>query len=269
MTTAEKFYVIDGRHRLSAAKTVGVTELRVDVHYPGGFGLRVVPIDDLVIDPDVQFEDTFKPNHARQIARGWDPEKVGVLLAVTKDVPASRKADIKMARDGARRNVGTVERFRARVIQGDPAAVEIDTLVRRHGWTIAVNRREQGSIIGVVTIERIHKQLGGDGLDRVLALADRWRGEALAGSSVWLGGLGLLVRDGYDESLTEQHLAKLDEVVPAIVVRKAVGNVAARSGTINNSGNATAAGLQAAEVAEAIRRLLRLRKRQTQRTVSA
>lgn len=259
----EKIYVIDGRHRLHAARIVGVPELRVDVHHNGGFGLRVIPLDELDVDPDVQFEDTFKPSHAQRIAREWDHEKVGVLKAVTVDVPASRKADIKMALDGLRRNVGTVERFRARVLQGDPAAIDIDRIVREHGWKIAANGKSSiAALAGIVTIERIYTQLGIDGLDRTLTLADHWRGEAQAGTSAWVGGLGLLVRDGYDETLTEQHRERFAEIVPALVIRKAIGNVAARKGTVNAQGmNGSTAGPAAHEVASLLRKSLKLRKR--------
>lgn len=259
MTAAEKFYVIDGRHRLWAAQTVGERELRVDVHHAGGFGLRVVPIDALEIDPDVQFKDTFKPQHARRIAREWDPEKVGVLLAVTADVPAARKASLKMGRDDARRSVGTVERFRSRVLQGDQQAVEIDSIVRGHGWKIAANgKAASGALAGVVTIERLYDQLGASGLDRVMALADQWRGEAQAGVSAWIGGLGLLIRDGYDEVVTDEHRARMTEIVPALILRKAVGNVAARNGIVKPSAGATAV---THEVASLLRKSLKLRKR--------
>lgn len=259
MTTVEKFYVIDGRHRLWAAQTVGVPEMRVDVHHAGGFGLRVVPIDALEIDPDVQFEDTFKPHHARRIAREWDPEKVGVLLAVTSDVTAARKAELKMGRDDARRSVGTVERFRARVLQGDQQAVEVDAIVHRHGWKIAGNGKPgSGALAGVVTIERLYEQLGAGGLDRVMALADQWRGEAQAGVSAWIGALGLLVRDGYDENLSDEQRGRMVEIVPALIIRKAVGNVAARNGIVKPSAGA---GAVTHEVASLVRKALKLRKR--------
>lgn len=253
------YWIVDGRHRRCGAQLAGRTEMRCDVLTKTGQsrGIRVLPIGQLAIDPEVQLDYAYSDTRARKIAMAWDDAKCDALLVVlaADKIPLQRKAELKLAADRERRRVDGCESFRDEVFMGVPRAISIDAVVRASGWKVAKGWRPN-YLNGARFLRTLHEQLGEDGLRRTLQLAAHWRGDPKANTSDWLGGCGLLVRDGYDDALTPRGYAKLREVVPVDFIRRAQGMSGGGESSPSASFNDTSV-----QLAGLMRRAAGLRKR--------
>lgn len=217
--------------------------------------LRIVPTKQLVIDPDVQLDFTLREHHWRAIALNWNPAAVGVLNVVPLDndkygivdgrhrflagkskgvaewrvdvhldvITRHQKAALKLNLDRDRRHVGALEHFMERVLAGHQDAVQIKQIAEDTGFTIGKSSGNPRQIESVTVLDMIYGLMGADGLRRTLCLNTKWIGEPKTNTRDWLSALGLLVRDGYDEVLTPANHKRLDDVVPAQLLRKAMG----------------------------------------------
>lgn len=251
--------IIDGRHRFKAAVANGIKELRCDVHHPDGrVALRVIPTDQLEPDPDVQLPHTFNERHARKLTQNFDLTKVGVLVVCTDDMPVPRKAALKLSYDRDRRSVSALEHFQEQVLQEDADALSIQRIVNEAGYRIGSGARKDAlTIDAVVTLSRLHDQLGDEGLRRTMRLVSIWLGDPATNTGFWLSAMGLLVRDDFDAPMLNGKLKDVQALVPAVVLRQAKGRALSPTG----GSHATASGAVAYEIASMIRRRARLRKR--------
>lgn len=226
--------------------------------------LRRLTIDELTPHPQVQLEHTFSEGWVKRMVPRFDESALGVLTVC--DAPKNGKhyiidgrhrhalvtrvghpnelrcddhgklsdtqaARLKLAIDRDRRRVSPLEHYEQRLLAGDSTVVAIDKIVKGAGWRINQSGNDT-SIRGVAVIERLY--CGDNGpvrLRRTLTLATHWRGERRANGIDWIAGLSIFVKDGLDELLTPQAWDRLDDVVPAQLIRKAQGRVdVARSG---------------------------------------
>lgn len=219
--------------------------------------LRVIPTELLMPDPDVQLDFALEKRRIREMSAAWNRDFALVLVVVPlggehkgmygiidgrhrflsgKDLESewrcdvhedvttvAEKAVLKLALDRERRRVRPVEHFLARVMAKDPAAVEMKQIAEEVGFE--VGRLSGGGpphrIEAVSTLEFIYRSLGAKGLRRTLVMNSHWHGDPKTNSADWLRGLGLFVRDGYDEAMTPSAWGRLSGVVPAVVLRHA------------------------------------------------
>lgn len=261
--------------------------------------LRVISADLLIPDPDVQLAFTFNERHARKMAAEWRDGSVsvltvtpapdgihyyiidgrhrhygGTLAGVTEfrcdvhpgPLNPAQKAKIKDDLDGTRRRVRQLEQFLISVIEGDERDTNIVRIVEQHGYS--VGKLKAGApfdrIESVVTLRRIYCDLGAERFSQVIALATNWIGDAKGNTGQWLGGLALLVRDGYTEAWTPKQEKAIKEAVPALVTRQARGDV----GLLGSSGNARYAASIEYAIATRLRKLGKMRSRAVGETVS-
>jgi hypothetical protein len=268
-----KYDIGDGRHRWCAAVMRGEPrDLRCDVISPTGHALRIIPVRELRIDDDVQFDFAYEERRARAMAINWDERLVGVLTVFplgNGGFSTPVKMAIKLGLDRDRRRVRAVESFLAATVKGEPVPLTIQRLWANAGFTIGKGnstRDEKGIIEAVSALEGIWARAGENGTRRTALLAANWKGEASSTNADWLTALSLLVRDGYDERLTDAAQARLFESIPALELRRARGTVAAAQQSISHTGSRHGAGPVAYAIATALRKRTGLRQRPVQRT---
>ena len=255
--------IIDGRHRWCAAVMRGApTELRCDVITATGHALRVLPVNELRIDPEVQIDFAYLDRWARTLASKWNDKYAGVLTVVPLEISRlglEERAAIKVALDRDRRNVQSIESFLLRVQYGESQACAIKEIAERAGYEIGKlsGGRPYTRLQCVVLLESVATRLELGGLERTLVLNTHWRGDRKSNTGLWLGALSLLVRDGYDEVLTPAAWERWRDVAPDVAIRRAQGEVGRQGNPSPNS-----MGAVAYEIARELRRCARLRLRQ-------
>lgn len=223
-----KYWLLDGRHRICAAFERGLKELRVDVMDDSGAqGRSIVRLDEIILDPELQFIDVYRDKAARDIAINWDPQACAPLVIIPIGaMPLKRRAELKAKLDGSR-NVGAIEHFKQNLLIGHSEEVGIERVLKAYGYRVGWSTAQATDITSPKVLLRMYRILGPDGFARTLKLAVQWRGDARANNANWLSALGLLVRDHYDEKLTTNPKAteKLAEVVPSRILRQAEGDI--------------------------------------------
>lgn len=220
---------------------------------------RVIPVNRLMVDPDVQFAWALSPKLIVSIATRFDPRRLGVLTVFPLgDSTPSERAQVKLGIDYHRRKVKHTESFLIKVIGKDPTAVAIKRTAENAGWKIG-NRRGQApydAIEATKMLENIEHALGLEGLARTLELAAIWLGDRDSNNNRWLESLSLLVSGGYDRSLTTAQQTALADIVPAQELRRAKGAVAG----MGSKGYGYGYSAIAVACADNIRKTCRLRK---------
>ncbi len=263
-----KFYVVDGRHRLSAAIYRGAPhELRCDVISNAGHALRIIPVAELIVDPDVQLEFAYNDRWARSISLRWNERKAGVLTVVPMNgggLTAAEKSEIKVGLDRERRHVKQIESFLLRLEGGDPVAHDIQESAKLHGFLIGKSGGHSHTTFECVSsIEKIYNKLQRRGLDRTFALCTLWKGDPKTNTAPWIEALSLLVRDGYDDKMTPAGFERLKDLVPATVIRRARGRIVA-----GGSLSADATGMTVSyETATLLRKTAKIRTLPVQKSV--
>jgi len=224
----QKFAVIRGRHRTEAAKLAGIEALRCNVHANGRLGLYEIPVEDLVVDEESQFEWAYTPGKVRRIAKNWDPRAVGVLdvTPVTGGLSKMERNQLKLKMDRDQRSVSGIEVFLNEVNAGDEVAIDIKKIVEEHKFEIGKNRKTtwvSTRIEAVATLRSIYRAGGADLLNRTLTMAEMWYDEPQSVTNHWLGALTLFCLAGYDSEFTEEQIERLQKLVPATEIKKAQG----------------------------------------------
>ena len=233
--------VIDGRHRLVGAVAAGVSELRCDILTKDGkHGLRRISVQSLTVDPDVQFPEDYRDKRSRAIAAAWDDRIAGTLTVVplSDGMSAKEKSAIKLGLEQKRRRMDVVETFRDAILSEDPESTAIGQVVKSTGWVIGKSGNSPAHLTCISALKLIYSRCGQSGLSEVLNLAGRWRGDVQCGHRHWIEALGLLERDGYIDLLQPQHYELLEQVVPSVVLRQALGDTADHYSRGGNTGKA-------------------------------
>lgn len=95
------------------------------------------------------------------------------------------------------RQVQIIDRFRVRIVEGDPVACEIASILRSHKWTIAKSG-SRGSFFAVAAMEKVYRAKdGGDSAtcDALIRIAtEAWGHDSNALRAEIVSGLGVLLR---------------------------------------------------------------------------
>jgi hypothetical protein len=198
--------------------------------------IRRLRLDELRIDS--AYQRPLNERTVRTIAQGFDGRRLGVLVVSKRDgwyavfdgqhrLAALRKLGALDAlcqvhenlaqKDEAwlfarlqldRRSLRPIDRFKAQLVAEDPAACEIDQIVRDHGLRIGGNGRAP-SVQAIVSLEKIYARGGGALLRDVLGLIQRvWRdddgsthGQFLEGTAIFVTAFGPKIGPANIESL--------------------------------------------------------------------
>jgi len=258
------FSVIDGRHRLIKATREGIHELRCDVISANGHALRIIPTQELEVDADVQLDWAFSERRIRAMGE-WDERKAGVLTVTPNgDLSVVEKSIIKNGLDRERRHVSALEGLLIDIGRGDPDAVAIQQDAEAYGFKIGrASKKGPFYLLGCASeLRKLHRALGSEKMRQVHALNTHFRGERGTNTGDWLGGLGLLARDGYIDKMTPASFAALEDVVPAVELRRAKGR------GIHGSGNVSGFSETSYEIAIALRKKMRLKVMPAQKNSS-
>ncbi|MCW2902233.1 MAG: hypothetical protein JWO67_4498 [Streptosporangiaceae bacterium] len=147
--------------------------------------VQLIPVDRLLIDGTVQ-RALDKPRVDR-MAADYKSEALGVIVVSSRSdgtihvidgqhrLAATRAAGFGEAklnclvytgltrpeeaalfrRLNATKAIQPVDKFRVRVVEGDPAAVRINMVLERHGWTVAMSK-SAGAFAAVSAIEGVY-----------------------------------------------------------------------------------------------------------------
>lgn len=249
----------------TAAAVTPLTLARTRTH-------RTVPLDEITIDPKVQRQEGVDQRRVNKMAANFDPDALGVLIL------SQRRDGTMVCLDGAHRCAGArqvgyaaymdaivytgltlaeeaslfllyndkkdpsaISRFKARVIAGDPVAVDVNRIITSHGWTISNAKSDQGVLSAIDKAEAVYRNAGNtlpdgahpDVLDSVLTiLTAAWEHDPKATLGVLLTGTAQLI-GRFGKALDYKKL--IDEMQgtrPGVVVGKARNLADMQGGTV-------------------------------------
>lgn len=217
--------------------------------------LRVIPVDQLVPDPDVQHDWTYRPKFVRRLATNWKSDLCGVIDVVPlreKDgkmiygvvvgrhradgargagvkelrcdvhegLDVRAKAELKLRKDRDTRKVTVIESFLDAVKAGDQGAIEVKEVCESYAYEVkrTVKGEPYNALQPVGALLRMNKV---GHLRRVLELNTLWYDLPGANTSRWLKGLHVFVAEGFDGSLTAKQKDRLRKVNPVKVTMEA------------------------------------------------
>jgi hypothetical protein len=142
----------------------------------------------------------------------------------------------------------------------DFSTLAISRTAAAYGFVVGKTRQTDSKVIGAIAkLELLYRRLGEVGLNKTLALATTWSGQAASTDGFWLEALGLLVRDGYVDRFSAEHYERLREVIPALELQKARGRLVQRGYIHSVNGGGQSFTAVAYEIAGALRRRMRMR----------
>jgi hypothetical protein len=137
--------------------------------------------------------------HRWEAVRRLTDNTGSILAHVFKELTLAEEAQMFLDLN-AGNQPSVMDKFRARLITGDPIAVEMDKMTRYYGWKIQ-NAPGGGSIQCVTTLERIYKRSQSQEMDPnvlqlvVIVITKAWGNDKHAASSVILDGLAFLLQE--------------------------------------------------------------------------
>jgi hypothetical protein len=118
-----------------------------------------------------------------------------------------------------RRNPAPVERFKARVFQGDKIAVAVQGVITECGFTVGKNG--DGAIKAITAAEKAYRELGAEVLREALqVLSDAWYGEKDATLAPMISGMARFIAQ-YGDRFELRHVDRLRNTVPGAVIAAA------------------------------------------------
>lgn len=221
---------------------------------------KAVSLDELIIDPRVQRTEGVDGRRVSLMAASFNVLALGtitvsqrgdgslVVLDGMHRVAASRQAGYQglMSAEimsglsieqeaelflllNATKTPSAISKYLVRVVMGEPAALEIDGIVRSHGWSVHPSTRD-GSLTAVTAVERIYANGGGtkasgshgELLDRTLEVVTAaWEHDYQGvNAHMLLAVAQLLGRFGASVD-TKKLVAEMQGTRPAILVGRA------------------------------------------------
>lgn len=256
--------------------------------------IKLIPVTQLMSDPDVQFEWAFDQRIARKIGLAYDPMLAGVIDVVPLNGPntgmygvfvgrhrlhgakaagekvmrcaiwsdkmsISEKHRIKLGKDRDRRRVRAVEMFLSEVGAEELVACDIMSICEEHGYTIGKlsGGKPYEQFECTQTLRMIHAR-GRDHLRKVLTLNTLWKGELKTNTTNWLGGLDRAASEDWVDRIPPSGYSRMKELIPAKIIREAQA-----LSTVRGSGLGNTAGT-APHIADRLRKASGARRRPQQ-----
>lgn len=132
--------------------------------------------------------------------------RLAVVLAVGRgDTPTdckvyqglSREEEAAMFRKlNNTRTVAPIDRFRVRIVEGEPIATAIHRILQKHGWVLRAGKQDY-SFAAVAAAEKLYKRSGEDAdavIDRLMwVITEAWSGNSDGVRAELVGGIGALL----------------------------------------------------------------------------
>lgn len=216
---------------------------------------RRVPLDELIVDE--RYQRPIETGRVERIAEHFDERLVGTLevsrhngkcavfdgqhrlealrlrglpdapCLVHDDLTPEAEARLFVVLQQARKRVHPVDRFRAQVFSGDARAVDINSAVERAGFRIAHDGPDAGEhrgIRAVVSLERIHRRSGAEGLLHTLKIVDElWGGDRKSTDGAFLEGVEEFFAT-YGDRIDTEESHRLRAESPTVMIRRSLGN---------------------------------------------
>lgn len=112
------------------------------------------------------------------------------------------------------RPVHSLDKFRVRVVEGDPVAVALSDMLAAHGWAIRAGSAS-GSFSAVSALEAVYRGPDGEQADiaacdtTIMALTKAWGHDAHAVRAELVGGVGAVIGRHHDAVDTAKLIAEL------------------------------------------------------------
>ena len=127
-----------------------------------------------------------------------------VLGRIDKAIPCVMYEGLSRSQEAAMfrrlnntRQVQVLDRFRVRIVEGDPVACELADILKSHGWSIAKSGA-RGSFFAVAALEKVYRAKDGgdsDTCDALIRVAtEAWGHDSNALRAEIVSGLGVLLR---------------------------------------------------------------------------
>jgi ribosomal protein L21E len=127
-------------------------------------------------------------------AAGYGPETL-VRCHVYRNLTRQQAATMFREENRDRKSVKPIDVFRARIAEGEPVAVAINSLLRSHGWQIG-SHGKTGRFAAVMTLEAIYKQKDGEVTcgNTLRVITDAWDHSPESSHSTVVKVVGLFLR---------------------------------------------------------------------------
>lgn len=206
---------------------------------------ETIPVGRLTVDRNVQ-RSGFEFHKIERMKAGWNDAAIGIITV------SRRKDRSEVILDGAHRhrvyseltdNMGEVachvfegltsaeeaeiflalnnttqptliDKFRVRIVRGDPDAVAIDEIVRGYTWSIS-RQPSNHNVAAVGTLEKLYRlseklEIEPNLVQSVMLVITRaWGGERAGGAAVILEGLGRMIAENRAKINLEDLINKL------------------------------------------------------------
>lgn len=153
--------------------------------------ITTVKADSLTIDPRVQRKEGIDEGRVAKMAQAFNPDALGTITISKRkdgtlviidgahrsaaaraaghknDIPATVHTGLTLQQEAELfvllntfKQPSAISRFLARVVMGEPEAVQINTIVNNHGWRI-LQSNDPGCIAAIGALERIYRNGAG------------------------------------------------------------------------------------------------------------
>lgn len=140
-------------------------------------------------------------------------------VEVFSGLTVAEEASLFLGRNNAKMP-SAVSKFIARVAEGEPAAVEMNDIITRHGWIVGV-ANEDGVVAAVQAFEQVHK-LGANVADETLSIiTEAWERDRKSSDSFLLAGVGALVHRWGDKIDRPKLVLEMSSTRPTVLIGKA------------------------------------------------
>lgn len=221
---------------------------------------KTVSLDRLSVDPKVQRSEGVDRRRIGQMAANFNPLALGtitvslrpdgahVILDGMHRVAAARQAGHKDLINAevisgltieqeaelflllnATKTPTAISKFHVRVVMGEPAAVEMDRIIRSHGWRVRPSSSD-GTLTAVDAIERIYTKGGGtkatgahgDLFDRTLEIITAaWGHDTQAANGHVLTAIAQLIGRFGASVDTKKLVSEMQDTRPGILIGRA------------------------------------------------
>jgi hypothetical protein len=212
------------------------------------YTVEEIPVHDLIVDRRVQ-RTGYEMHKVEKMTREWNPDAVGVAHVSRRDngeqvildgahrhlvikertdnqgimvchvftgLTLAEEAEIFLALNNTTQPM-LIDKFRVRVVQGDPVATEIDQMVHDYGWVIA---RTPGNhhINAVGVLEKVYRMSQKAERDpnslslTMLVITRAWGNERAAGGAAIVEGIGRVFTEYGDAVDVENLINKLKDL---------------------------------------------------------
>ena len=217
-------------------------------------------VSDLMIDSRIQRQEGADQRRVDHIAGHFNPAALGTIIVSLRD-----NGDLAIL-DGMHRSAGAkkagydgpikaqvfvgltlaeeaelfllfnntkspsaITKFVVKVVTGDPSSVELDSIIRKHGWRIRASV-QPGSIAAVEALEKVYRRGGGPLAvgryplitDKTLAVITEAWGHDFAGANGHIiGGLGQVFARFEDSVDQHKLVTEIAHTMPTTLVARA------------------------------------------------